>query len=259
MGVAGVIEDDELFCKIQTLSESQRELIISLIDRFAHSLEASALAKSDIVNEQFLREFGDTLRIHHSMSSEPFTKDKFEHALVRVMTRIGRKADLAPKGNRGHDLTIDRVRYSLKTQADRNMKLETLHISKFMELGKGQWEDEEDLMGLRDEFLRHMESYERIFSLRGFRPGAYDGSLRWTYELVEIPKALLQLATTGTIVMRHASRQNPKPGYCIVSDEAGGTLFQLYFDGGTERKLQIKSIRKDRCVVHATWSFAGEP
>ena len=34
--------------------------------------------------------------------------------------------------------------------------------------------------------------------------------------------------------------------------------YQLYFDGGTERKLQIKNLRKDLCTVHATWVFASE-
>lgn len=31
--------------------------------------------------------------------------------------------------------------------------------------------------------------------------------------------------------------------------------YALYFDGGTERKLQIKSLRKSLCVVHASWEF----
>lgn len=51
------------------------------------------------------------------------------------------------------------------------------------------------------------------------------------------------------------SKQNPKPGYCTIKDAGGRTKFQLYFDGGTERKLQIKDLRKDLCIVHATWRF----
>jgi Type II site-specific deoxyribonuclease len=250
--------DEELLRKIAALSPSQREWITSLIERFAVTVEATALPTSDIASERFIVEFGDILRIHHSLSSEPFTKDKFEHALVRVMKALGKNAELASRGNRGHDVSIDGVRYSLKTQADRGMKVDALHISKFMELGRGRWVDESDLAALRDEFFHHMESYDRILSLRAFRPGTFDGTARWTYELVEIPKSLLGLARTGSIVMQHSSRQNPKPGYCTVTDNVGAILFQLYFDGGTERKLQIKGIRKDRCIVHATWSFAVE-
>lgn len=55
--------------------------------------------------------------------------------------------------------------------------------------------------------------------------------------------------------MMHDSRQNPKPGYCHVTDAQGRTRFDLYFDGGTERKLQIKGLDKSLCRVHGTWSF----
>ena len=41
--------------------------------------------------------------------------------------------------------------------------------------------------------------------------------------------------------------------------EDGNLKFALYFDGGTERKLQIKAIRKDLCTVHATWRFDSAP
>ena len=50
------------------------------------------------------------------------------------------------------------------------------------------------------------------------------------------------------------SKQNPKPGYCYV-EENGNTLFSLYFDGGGERKLQVKGLQKSLCTVHATWQF----
>jgi type II restriction enzyme len=120
-----------------------------------------------------------------------------------------------------------------------------------MELGKGQWNDNpDDLEGLRQQFLFHMQSYDRILVLR-----ALEKAPQWKYELVEIPKDLLSRARYGRLEMRLHSRQVPKPGYCFVDDESGQNLFNLYFDGGTERKLQIKNLRKERCRVHATWEF----
>jgi Type II site-specific deoxyribonuclease len=125
-----------------------------------------------------------------------------------------------------------------------------------MELGKGQWgNDEKDLIGLREQFFSHMKSYDRILVLRTVSkaPGG------WEYELVELLKGLLQQASGGTLRMMHGSTQNPKPGYCDVRDSKGVLLFQLYFDGGTERKLQIKGINIENCIVHARWSFpAGD-
>ena len=125
-----------------------------------------------------------------------------------------------------------------------------------MELGKGRWAEEKDLVGLRDSFLRHMRAYERLFQLRYFRLNPTEPSpLNHSYELVEIPKALLLEAKDGVFAMMHDSTQTPKPGYCTVKDNDGKYKFRLYFDAGSERKLQIKNLRKDLCKVHATWEF----
>jgi type II restriction enzyme len=54
------------------------------------------------------------------------------------------------------------------------------------------------------------------------------------------------------------STQSPKPGCCDVKDADGKLKFQLYFDAGSERKLQVRHLRKDLCMVHAYWEFATE-
>jgi hypothetical protein len=125
-----------------------------------------------------------------------------------------------------------------------------------MELGKGDWSNKpEQLKGLRDQFLKHMKNYERIVSLRAMSRIRV-GKTYWHYELVEIPKALLEEAANGELKMQMDSRQNPKPGYCTVRDERGNLKFALYFDGGGERKLQIKDLKKSLCIVHAEWDFS---
>jgi type II restriction enzyme len=164
-------------------------------------------------------------------------------------------ATLARKGNPGHDITIRGVPFSLKTQAEQSIKEGFLHISKFMELGKGKWEAEEDLAGLRDHYLRHMRAYQRVLQLRRL---VNDETLQ-VYELVEIPKRLLQLAAKGKLAMMTGSTQRPKPGTCTVTDKKGKIIFELYFDGGTERKLQIRHLDKRRCTVHATWKINRIP
>lgn len=213
------------------------------------------LTRSDLFDDETLQNFGDAMRVHHSFSAEPFSKDKFEYVLVQVLNMSGHKAALAPKGNPGHDATVDTVRLSLKTQADKSIKLNSIWISKFMELGKGQWTDKlTDLEGLRQQFLKHMRNYDRILTLRALSKGP-----KWKYELVEIPKALLKRAETGTLEMMTGSKQMPKPGYCYVRNSKGETLYDLYFDGGTERKLQIKSLDKSLCAIHASWEFVIPP
>ena len=234
------------------LTAGQLHWIETVLRQFSQAHYFARAEDSDIVTEEIMQDLGDALRIHHCFSNEPFSKDKFEYVMEAVCNRCGKPSRLAPKGNPGHDVTIDGERMSLKTQADKGIRVGQLWISKYMELGQGEWSDNDvDLLGLRDQFLRHMHAYDRILSLRRLR-GGKDG---FHYELVEIPKTLLAEAADGRLEMRHNSRQMPKPGYCYVTDGFGNTKFELYFDGGTERKLQIKKLNKAFCKVHATWQF----
>lgn len=228
------------------------------LQRVVHVFSADhafRLQESDLFDETTLQYFGDAIRVHHSFSSEPFSKDKFEYVLVNVLKMSGHTASLAPKGNPGHDMNVDNVKLSLKTQADKGVKKDIIWISKFMELGKGAWGDApNDLVGLRKQFLEHMKAYDRILILRTLTKMP-----KWKYELVEIPKSLLIMAKDGELEMMTDSKQHPKPGYCHVQNKAGEPIFDLYFDGGTERKLQIKNLNKSFCSVHATWEFIIPP
>lgn len=210
---------------------------------------------SDFMSECMLKEIGDGIRLHHCFSKAAFAKDKFEFLMERAASLCGVQAEMAPPGNPGYDIIINGETFSLKTQADKSIKRGYIWLSKFMELGKGQWSDkDEDLIGLRDKFLSHMKSYQRIMVLRTLSRAPKD----WEYELVEIPKALLERSADGRLEMTHSSRQMPKPGYCYVSDDFGKPMYKLYFDAGSERKLQIKAIDISNCIIHGRWRFPPE-
>lgn len=234
------------------LTESQLGWVEEIARQLSRPHDFQSNPSSDILSECMVEEIGDGLRLHHCFSRESFGKDKFEYLMERAANMCGIEAELAPKGNPGHDVTIKGTRFSLKTQADKSIRRETVHISKFMELGKGTWGDkDEDLIGLREQFFAHMRSYGRILILRTLSKAPAD----WEYELIEIPKGLLERAKGGRLEMMHDSTQTHKPGYCHVLNEAGELLFQLYFDGGGERKLRIKHVGISSCIVHARWKF----
>jgi len=246
---------DRLSAALRERTAPQLDFIEQVVRQFRKPfLKLERNPQSDIVDDRLLTDFGDVLRIHHCFSKEALSKDRFEYALERTLLLCGRAAALAEsKTNRGHDITIDGVPCSLKTQADKGIREEEIYISKFMELGKGHWPKTASGLGqLRDMFLQHMSAYERIFTLRCL---AKDPK-HWRYELVEIPKALLQEAEHGNFEIRKDTKQETRPGYCHVKDDDGHLKFQLYFDAGSERKLQIKHLRKDLCTVHAQWEFA---
>lgn len=240
--------------KIKMLSPRRFAAVEAFVEGYANAVDIDLNPDSDVVTEDFAEAFGDVLRLHHTVSSEPFTKDKFEYAVVSLLNELEHDARKAPAGNPGRDLEVDGTGWSLKTQADRGIRRDEIHISKFMELGRGRWEEEADLYGLRDRMMAHMTRYDRIFTLRCLsRARTYMGD-DYIYELVEIPKALLQRAMDFECRMMMTSRQTPKPGTCTVT-EGGRVLFELYFDGGTERKLQVRKLAKSACTVHCTWQF----
>jgi hypothetical protein len=195
---------------------------------------------------------------HHTLSAEAFKKEKCEYALKNIMETLGRTAALAAsRTNPGHDLTVNGERWSLKSEAHQGIKKDSIHISKWMELGKGKWQNKRDLRALcANNFQRHLANYDRIFVFRCLTPGS---PVDHHYELLEIPKAILVTAcSSGVFAMMHASRQTPKPGYCRVAD-GSGLMYELYFDGVTERKLRVQKLRRDLCVFHAEWRFTTPP
>ncbi|MBM4164170.1 MAG: restriction endonuclease [Lentisphaerae bacterium] len=246
---------DTLAIALRELTEQQLRLIETVVVQFRRPfLRIERHCDSDIVDDRFLHDFGDVLRIHHCFSKEALSKDRFEYAFEKTLNLSGRTASLAAsRTNRGHDITIEGVSCSLKTQADKGIKEHEIHISKFMELGKGRWPKTASGLGeLRNLFLRHMDAYERIFTLRCLTKSP-EG---WRYELVEIPKALLQEAEHGQLEIQRKTKQETRPGYCRVRDAEGELKFELYFDAGSERKLQIRHLRKSLCTVHGQWLFA---
>jgi hypothetical protein len=246
--------------RLQILSEALRDLTdsqVGLVETVVAELRKPASFRrtgaSDLINDRVLQDFGDVLRIHHCFSRGPFGKDKFEYALERVLNLCEIPAGIARTGNPGHDITINGQRFSLKSQAAKATAVRSLHISKFMELGKGQWTDQqEDFIGLREQFFNHLQSYDRILSLRKLRSTI---TYIWRYELVEIPKSLLLESRNATLTIMHDSNQWPKPAYYSVTDSVGAIKFQLYFDAGREGKLQIRRLNKAYCFGHAEWMF----
>lgn len=111
-----------------------------MVDFLLNGVRHDLNPESDFASSQFCSEFGDLLLLHHNASSIPMTKDKFEYAFVDALAAIGREAEKLPNGNPGADIVVNGEPWSLKTQADAQIKADRLHISKFIELGKGAWE-----------------------------------------------------------------------------------------------------------------------
>lgn len=248
---------DPALTDYNSLTPTQQKLVGDVIARLLRPVLPTVHAPTPPFGPDFVQVFGEALQLHHTTSERHLSKENFEYAMVKVAKLIGLPAKFGSRGQAGYDVEIGNETYSLKTQADRAIKRDVIHISKYMELGKGTWTDEASLGVLRDGFLKHLDRSERILTLRYFRvpPDRNQPATRHEYELVEIPKSLLKESASGVISMQHKSKQSPKPGYCRVYDAGGAEKFALYFDGGTERKLQIKALAVSHCRPIATWVF----
>ncbi|BCO26946.1 hypothetical protein MIZ03_1833 [Rhodoferax lithotrophicus] len=238
-----------LLAEIESLTSSQMTWIQAFVQQFKMPHTFTRNVQSDLVTETVLENIGDLLRIHHAMSKRSLSKAPFEYAFEKALQLSGMPARLADSStNPGYDMTVGPVRISLKTEAARNTKESHLHVSKWMELGAGTWDPPNVQL---PNFLHHMGGYDRILSLRCLMQ---TGSKYW-YELVEIPHTLMLEVATGTMEKAQKTKQETSPWYCRVPDGLGGYKFSLYFDAGSERKLQVKGLQKAHCVVHASWRF----
>jgi len=209
------------------------------------------VAETQIIEPDVYATFEEHLKAHHKLTTEALSMESFEYALVKSLRRCGKRARLSPRGTPGCDAIIEGQNFSLKTQGDQNIKLSEIHISKYMELAKGRWgSDPKDLEGLREQFIAHLDTYDRYLVLRSFRS---EGWCR--YELIEVPKRIFLLAKTGRVYMSAKSRTVPRSGYCPVFEGGPPPMYTLYFDGAA-RKLSIKGLRKILCHQHANWAVS---
>ena len=96
----------ELASQIPELNAGQLHWVKRVVEVFQDEHDFS-IAESDLFDDETLINFGEAMRVHHSFSEEPFSKDKFEYVLVTVLKLSGQNADLAPKGNPGHDANLN--------------------------------------------------------------------------------------------------------------------------------------------------------
>lgn len=258
---------EQLQAAVAGLSDSQRAWINAFAEQFRlpHTFERNAA--SNLVTPVVLEHIGDLLRIHHAMSRRALSKAPFEYAFEKALQLSNKKARLADSAtNPGYDMVVEGERISLKTEAAKKVSRTQVHVSKWMEMGKGDW-DPATIQLAR--FLEHLDGYDRILSLRCLE----QKETHYRYELIEIPKALMLEARGGSMEPAKETRQSTVPWYCRVIDAAASAdaeakargkrqpkpvyKFSLYFDAGNERKLQVKQIQLKHCIWHATWDFAS--
>jgi hypothetical protein len=230
------------------------ELKIALLAEMAASLTrkvevTTAAARSDLVCGDFVEDFANRLLLHHATNEERLNKKSFEYLFVASCKAAGRTASRVSLDDNPHaDVVVDGVMFSLKTEASASISEGVITVSK---LAEARWIREcrtgkDFLSGVRAKIVPHIESYERILTLRSFSVG--DRGVR--YDLVEIPRELL-------LKMRNLREEDFAPRTSNNSTKAtvtkdGRPAFSLRLDGSVE-KVTIANLSVSECITHARW------
>ena len=223
-------------------------------------VEEQIAPDSDLLSKDFASYFANRLRIYHAANTEKFNKKAFEYAFVAAARYAGNSAIILPSTVAPNaDVEIDNHRYSLKTEAVRNLSRTAICISKFSE---ARWirdcETPEDLT--REATRRvpeHLRCYERVFTLRAFDMHAVllgDELPAVRYELWEIPRSLL-MHVENLRPEDFAPKSTAVSSCANVMLDDGTRAFRLALDGSVE-KVTLAGIRTDLCRFHGAWTIS---
>lgn len=240
-----------LLRKVGQLDDLGAQVLETMVDSLAGSFRETLLPSSDIATPAFAQNFRQRLQIHHATHEEAFKKKTFEFAFKASSIAAGKTATMDPNdSNPGHDVTVDKVKFSLKTEAGKSINSDFITISKLME---ARWIREcqtgEDFQRGMSKLLTHFLHYERIVMLRAKAVSVPFAGVE--YQLVEIPLAVIQ--AVGLLkATDFGPRGERSGGSSAVVKFKGEDAFRLRLDGSVE-KVTVSRLKKSLCTVHATW------
>lgn len=231
------------------LPPAQLELLGTIAEKMNREVIQEVHETSDIATHVFCSTFLASLLLYHIWTEAPFSKVTFETIFRDACRSAGWTADIANSRTfPGADVVVNGVPISLKTEAALDIKVDTLHISKFREarfIQQVAGSKEKLVALLKEKMLEHLDQYERIITLRAHRS---TGSI--LYELVEIPRDLLR--AVGTLSVDDFSPLTTQGGTTARVSWRGKPAFTVRVDG-SDGKITLTSIQKSLCTVHVTW------
>ena len=231
----------------ESLFDIEHKISLDLVEQIRSSLSRPAsyrIHDKSIFSEEDVIYISKRLQLHHSINDEPVNKETFEYLIVSVFQRNGVIArKIERRDNPGEDVCIGDEKWSLKTESGKNIKVNQLHITKFMECA---WQ--KDYTSINDyisdavpRILSHTSNYGRIFTFR-YLPNTLN------YQLVEIPKDQVDWVSKADI--SQLSDRTKRGGITLFSKSDQPRLVRFRFDGSDD-KLTLTGIKLEDCILHA--------
>jgi hypothetical protein len=182
---------DRLLKIAPELPVQRQALLVEFAEALQRDLQVQVNKASDILTPEFVEDFSGRVIAYHAMHEEKMTKKTFEYVFCKASRAAGRDADITGSPvSPGGDVTVNGVKFSLKTEAAQGISRKSITISKLME---ARWirECHSGADFAKESTTRvggHLDHYERMITLRAFDEP--DGTVE--YDLIEIPLELLR-------------------------------------------------------------------
>lgn len=239
----------QLIRVVTDLDPVQVELLTEVAAVMLRRVEEIINPISNLVTPRFAANFRNRLLIHHATNEAKLTKKAFEYAFKGASEADGKTGFITQSDTfSGFDVTIDGIRFSLKTEASKDIKADQITISKFTE---ARWIQQQTTLNelAREAASRipaHLNNYDRILVLRARELS----NVRLQYEIVEIPRDLLhRVAAFAAADFSPRTAQGGSSAKVMVN---GKPAFTLRLDG-SDGKITIAGLQIAFCVRHASW------
>jgi len=231
------------------LTASQERLLANIAQAFRADVETIVEPNSDLATPDFIEDFTNRLLLYHALNAEPLKKKTFEYAFAASCRSAGKHAVVNVNSTHaGHDVDVDGVAFSCKTEASTGISRSAIVISKLME---ARWIREcassaDFAAQVRNRIVHHLQSYQRMIMLRAF---IHHGTA-FAYELVEIPvRVLLAMSTLPDAAFSPRTRNGGSSAKVMLNQRPA---FTLRLDGSVE-KVTISGLKISLCRQHARW------
>jgi hypothetical protein len=240
------LAQDELLELIRGFDQAQMRQLRDIAWAMNVEVEYGTDPDSDIVTDAFNSEMMARLQAHHGTNSQPLEGVGFEDAFRAALIQSGREVGAFESAtNRFYDIQADGERFALKSTKAKGISRNSLHISKLCEAA---WiQDSRTISMRRDKTFETIQNYtdvvDRLIQLR-----VLPSLTHWDYELVEVPISLFG----GVFALAREAFQSEGPSLRIADER--GPIMTIALDR-SDAKITVRSIRKSRCLVHATWTL----
>lgn len=204
------------------------------------------LGTSSLFDDRFLAALKTLIETHHTLYPHIPPQGVFFEALVaRAFRDAGRPAQqvvLSTANTPRHDLLVDNVKISLKTETGAGTARNHISITKLCTTEAGPWNSAH----LIQHTLEHLSRYEYLLMLRAI----WQHESLIHYQLIQIPLGILKLVE-NTEVLPVGKRPGRQSMAADIFDN-NQRVFRVHYDGA-DGKCQIHRLAIDRCLMLVEW------